>query len=346
MSHLLKTVTVVSLSVLLSACSTSHESKRQITGNEDYLKASDVKPLAAPAGMVLPLQYGDYTIPDVQTNGVVGKALDIRPPQQPLSLLPGSRAQAQNNQAEIRFENPGLNLNGLMQAVISAKKYPISNSGVDQATDRLYWTTDWISWHPQDEKYAYEARYEISAVGNGYSNIIHVKLNELRSQGQAVATPAEISRYTVMMLNSLTESIYVEQNRQSAQAAAAQVGTFTVQSANDETGLPLVVVRSPYAVVWQALPTALSNVGMTVSDSNRANGQITLKYKSLSKSQLESLNVQDVALKGGEYTLQVGDLGNRTSLQFRSSKGQPVNSEDNESLVALMQAAFNQVRQN
>lgn len=344
MSHLLKTVTVVSLSVLLSACSTSNESKRQITGNEDYLKTSEIKSLNAPAGMILPLQYGDYNVPDVQTNGEVGKALDIRPPLQPLGLLPGSRTQALANQAEIRFESQNTDLSNTMQSVIKSKNYAIANSGVDESTHRLYWTTDWISWDRKDEKYAHEGRYEISALGNGYSNLIHVKLIELRSQKEVVTNPAEISRYTVIMLNSLIEGIYTEQNTQSAQAAADQVGTFVVQSTVDETGLPLIVVRSPYSVVWQALPSALSNVGMTISESNRSNGLITLKYKSLSKSKLEALSASDVSLKGGDYTLQVGDLGNRTSLQFRSSKGQPINSDDNENLVALMQAAFNLAR--
>lgn len=346
MSHLLKTVAVVSLAALLGACSTSHESKRQITGNEDYLNSPEIKPLNAPAGMILPLQYGDYGVPDAQTSGEVGKALDIRPPLQPLGLLPGSRVQARGDQAEIRFEGQNISLSTLLQSVIASKKFPMVNSGVDDGTGRLYWTTDWVKWDRKDEKYAYEGRYEISAISNGYSNIVHVKQTDLRSQDQTVTVPGEVSRYTVLMLNAITEGIYIEMNKQSAQAAVDQVGTFIVQSATDETGLPLIVVRSPYAVVWQALPTALGNVGMTISESNRSNGLITLKYKSLSKDRLEALSASNLSLKGGEYTLQVGDLGNRTSLQFRSSKGQPVDGDDNEALVALMQAAFNQTMQN
>lgn len=345
MSRLFKTVTVVSLSVLLSACSTSHESKRQIIDNEGYLDSPELKPLMAAPGIVLPLQYGDYTLPAVAPVGEVGKALDIRPPLQPLALLPGSRAQSQANQAEIRFESSGINLGGLVQSVMQSKNYSVLNSGVDDATQRQFWTTDWVRWDRKDEQFAYEARYEVSAIGNGYTNIIHVKLNELRHQDSAVANPAEISRYTVMMLNSLIEGVYVEQNNQSAQAAASQVGSFVVQSSTDETGLPLIIVRSPYAVVWQALPGALSNANMTISESNRSNGLITLKYRTLSSGQLDKLGVSDVPLRGDDYTLQVGDLGNRASLQFRTNKGQPLSAEQNEALVALMQAAFNQTIQ-
>lgn len=35
--------------------------------------------------MILPLQTGDYNIPVAASTGAVGKALDIRPPAQPLA---------------------------------------------------------------------------------------------------------------------------------------------------------------------------------------------------------------------------------------------------------------------
>lgn len=346
MSRLLKTVTVISLSALLTACSTDNASKRQIVDNEDYLNSPDLKPLNVPAGMILPLQYGDYSIPPAPTGGEVGKALDIRPPQQPLALLPGSRAQSTTNEAEIRFETSGINLGGLVQTVLQSKNYTIVNNGVDEGSQRLYWQTDWVRWDRNDENTPYEGRYEVSAIGNGYSNIIHVKLNELRHRDEVVVNPAEISRYTTMMLNSIIDGIYQQQNQQSAQTAAEQAGSFVVQESSDETGMPLIIVRSPYSVVWSALPGALGNVNMTITESNRSNGLISLKYRSLSASRQEALGISDFNLRGMDYTLQVGDLGNRTSLQFRSDKGQPLSAEQNEALVALMQAAFNQTATN
>lgn len=60
------------------------------------MKPTEAAPLAelhAPAGMILPVTSGDYAIPVTNGSGAVGKALDIRPPAQPLALVSGARTQ-------------------------------------------------------------------------------------------------------------------------------------------------------------------------------------------------------------------------------------------------------------
>ncbi|MCS5932802.1 outer membrane protein assembly factor BamC [Klebsiella pneumoniae subsp. pneumoniae] len=64
-----------------------------MSGDEAYLQASPLSELHAPAGMILPIQVGDYNIPVANSTGAVGKALDIRPPAQPLALVSGARTQ-------------------------------------------------------------------------------------------------------------------------------------------------------------------------------------------------------------------------------------------------------------
>ncbi len=53
----------VSLVLLLAACSSDSRYKRQVSGDEAYLQASPLSELHAPAGMILPIQVGDYNIP-------------------------------------------------------------------------------------------------------------------------------------------------------------------------------------------------------------------------------------------------------------------------------------------
>lgn len=53
----------LSLVVLLAACSSDQRYKRQVSGDESYLETAGLKNLAIPAGMVLPLQNGEYDIP-------------------------------------------------------------------------------------------------------------------------------------------------------------------------------------------------------------------------------------------------------------------------------------------
>lgn len=89
-----------------------------------------------------------------------------------------------------------------------------------------------------------------------------------------------------------------------------------VQSAADDTGLPMLVVRGPFNVVWQRLPAALEKVGMKVTDSTRSQGSIAVTYKPLSDSELAGTGRKRSSLVSGDYKLQVGDLDNRSSMQF------------------------------
>ena len=217
MSRILKTITVISLSALLVACARDDGSKRQISGNEDYLESPELKTLQPAVGTILPMQYSDYNIPQPNSQGGLGKELDIRSPLQVLGVLNGSRTQALGDQAEVVFESNGLNLASTLQNTFAKK-------GIVVAADpgsNLSWTTDWVNWNRADEKSPYQAKYQISVVGNGYSNIIHVKLNALQQNGKAVTSTALISRYTVLMLNTLIEPIYLEQTNLSANNVAS-----------------------------------------------------------------------------------------------------------------------------
>ena len=95
----------VSLVLLLAACSSDSRYKRQVSGDEAYLEAAPLAELHAPAGMILPVTSGDYAIPVTNGSGAVGKALDIRPPAQPLALVSGARTQFTGDTASLLVEN-------------------------------------------------------------------------------------------------------------------------------------------------------------------------------------------------------------------------------------------------
>ena len=55
--------------------------------------------------MIPLLQTGDYNIPVAASTGAVGKALDIRPPAQPLALVSGARTQFNGDTSTLMVEN-------------------------------------------------------------------------------------------------------------------------------------------------------------------------------------------------------------------------------------------------
>ncbi|WP_159566691.1 outer membrane protein assembly factor BamC [Budvicia diplopodorum] len=339
MVHSLQKIIGVSLVMFVAACSNDQSYKHQVSGNEDYLKAPELKELHAPSGMILPVQTGDFALRKVAVaDGSLGLALDIRPPSQPLALMSGSRVQYANNIASISLENNAQNqaLWSQVIAVLGQNNYKIADR--QDANQTL--TTDWVNWAREDENVPHQARYQISVQSQGYQNQLSVKVIELKANDKTISDAASIQRYSISMLNSITEALDKTQSNQDASRIAQTTGSVVLQAGRDDTGLPVVIVRAPYANVWERLPGVLESMGMKVEDRNRPQGLITMTFKS-SASNWAALNVPDPDLQNGDYKLQVGDLDNRSSLQFSDGKGQVLKDAQNNALVAILQSAFN-----
>ncbi|GKQ05302.1 outer membrane protein assembly factor BamC [Klebsiella quasipneumoniae] len=295
----------VSLVLLLAACSSDSRYKRQVSGDEAYLQASPLSELHAPAGMILPIQVGDYNIPVANSTGAVGKALDIRPPAQPLALVSGARTQFNGDTATLMVENGRSgSLWAQVTSILQSKNYVIAKR--DDASQTL--NTDWVEWNRLDEDQQYRGRYQISVKPQGYQQAVVVKLVNLEQAGKPVADPASLQRYSTAMLNVISEGL--DMNATSAQNAAQRSAGATF-------------------------------VGMKVTDSTRSQGSMALTYKPLSDSSWQELGARDPQLASGDYKLQVGDLDNRSSLQFIDPKGHTLTQSQNDALVAVFQAAFN-----
>jgi outer membrane protein assembly factor BamC len=327
----------VSLVLLLAACSSDSRYKRQVSGDEAYLEAPPLSELHAPAGMILPVENGEYNIPVARGDGATGKALDIRPPAQPLALVSGARTQFTGDTATLMVESGRSgNLWPQVVTIVQDKNYTIDKR--DDATQTL--TTDWVQWNRLDEDQQYRGRYQVSVKPQGYQQAVVVKLLNLEQAGKPVADAASLQRYSAEMLNVISAGL--DKNATSAQNAAQSRdgATFDVQSAADDTGLPMLVVRGPFNQVWQKLPAALEKAGMKVTDSTRSQGSMNVTYKPLSDSSWRDLGASDPGLSSGDYKLQVGDLDNRSSMQFIDPKGHTLTQSQNDALVAVFQAAF------
>ena len=327
----------VSLVMLLAACNSDSRYKRQVSGDESYLDAAPLAELHAPAGMILPVENGDYNIPVTNGSGAVGKALDIRPPAQPLALATGTRTQFTGDTATLLVEN-GRNNNVWPQvvSVLQAKNYAIDKR--DDASQTL--TTGWVDWKRLDEDQQYRGRYQISVKQQGYQQAVMVKLVNLEQAGKPVADIASLQRYSAEMLNVISAGIDKNDTAALNAAQSRTDATLDVQSAADDTGLPMLVVRGPFNTVWQRLPGVLEKVGMKITDSTRSTGSMAVTYKPLSDSDWQALGARDPGLSSGDYKLQVGDLDNRSSLQFIDPKGHTLTQSQNDALVAVFQAAF------
>ena len=199
----LATVVGLSTLMLLTACSSDQRYKRQVSGDESYLQAPELHDLKAPAGMILPLQNGDYDVPHSVAKGALGKELDIRPPAQPLALMNGTRAQFTGNTGVLAVDSSRGSIWSQVVNVVQSYKFPVAQR--DDAAQQL--TTDWVQWNRADEDNQYRGRYQISVQNQGYQQVLTVRLLELQQQGQTVTTPVQVQRYTGQMLNDISTGL-------------------------------------------------------------------------------------------------------------------------------------------
>ncbi len=215
-------------------------------------------------------------------------------------------------------------------------KFPIASR--QDSSQQL--TTDWVNWNRADEDSQYRGRYQISVQKQGYQQALTVRLLQLQQQGNDVNSPVQIQRYTAQMLNDISTGMDKMDSAQQNAAASRSSAQIDVQSGADDTGLPTLILRAPFNTVWQRLPEALKRVGMEVSDSNRSQGSLNVSYSAPGESDWDALGAKDPQLPNGDYKLQVGDLDNRSSLQFIDPKGHVLTQSQNDALVAVFQAAL------
>lgn len=335
-SSIIKMAVLSIMVSLLAACALNHQDLRQINDDTAYLQATELKELAVPVGFILPLQNGNYDIPVTVSNGALGKQLDIRPPEQPLALINESSAQLNENTAKLILKNQQ---NSVLWArilkVMALNQFPIA----DHQNSSQQFITDWIVWHRADEDYPYRGRYQVNVQQQDYQQVLNVHLLQLQQQDKDINTSAEIQRYTVQMLNTLSMGLNSIEDKQVTESNQS-TSQIDVRSGADETGLPNLIVHAPYAVVWQRLPEVLKHVGMEVTNSSHSQSSLAVTYQSLGDSRWNEWGVKNPELPEGKYKLLIGDLDNRTSLQFIDPNEHVLTQSQNDVLIDVFKAVF------
>lgn len=326
------------VTAMLAGCAGSAEERRQAKQDFNYLETEPLKEWNQPEGTQKE-QYPQYVIPSGEFKGGIGRDVDIRPPQQILELIPGARAETQNGDVTlwlVREEN----LDRVWQTiltVIEERNVPIRT----QTDSRI--DTDWFTWVSADEEKLLRSRSSIDKVNQGSRYGFRVSQIDWEEDGKNVpVTAANKERYNTLMVNLIT-SAYDQELREEARVLAEElVKQIHISMGQDRSGLPIIIARAPYNVVWQRLPELLPALGLTIEEKNRSQGTMKVKYKAPDDEFWESIGTKPISFERSSYNLQLGDLGNRTSLNITDGTGKPVNEEVLESIVPVLAAVIEQ----
>ncbi|HCH01702.1 MAG TPA: outer membrane protein assembly factor BamC [Vibrio sp.] len=328
---------ISSLAVLvLSACAGDPEQRRQAKDDFEYLETSlDQEWVTLPDAQ--PQFYPQYNIPQGEYKGKLGPDVDIRAPQQVLELIPGARVEKQDSEVTVwLISQEELN------KVWDMLHRMIDEKGIELRTDTpTSLETDWVNLSAEDESYPIAGRYKVDRLETAGRYGFHVTLVEWKEDNDTIELTPEIEdRYSSVMVNYITTQ-YDKQVTEEARIRALElINKVPVTMGKDRSGLPVIIARAPYDLVWSKLETVLSQIGFNITDKNRSQGTIDMDYKDPGEEVWQSLGVKPLTLSDKKYGLLVGDLDNRTSINVTDADGKPIPQDDLQTLIPVLQVMF------
>lgn len=220
MSSLKQTLALLSW-LFLAGCS-RHSTSESLPMDPSITACAPLKALQLPPGLTLPSEDKRYQIPPKPVSSPIASPLDIRPPIQPLALLPGSEAYYQGKQAILQLEQT-TDTRRLWQRL----KQWLVQEGITTITqdDRhSVLVTDWITAERLNEKRESSTRYRLSLRSKTPATLIselvalkipldHLPKDQKQKQKpetlfqKRTPTASEQRHYATLMLNRLATDL-------------------------------------------------------------------------------------------------------------------------------------------
>ncbi|WP_114765683.1 outer membrane protein assembly factor BamC [Vibrio rhodolitus] len=330
---------VSSLAVfVLSACSGGADQRRQADNDFDYLNTPALVDWTPLPGTEV-RHYTNYLIPQGDFKGGVGNQVDIRPPQQVLELIPGARVERADGNVAIWLlrKDEADRVWQTAQTMIAERDLKVR----EQSDTRI--ETEWVTWVSEDESAPLSARYELTrGESNGRQVIVLALIDWRQGNDEVPVTYTNKERYSALMANLITARYDLDVRLEAERQANELVKQIPITMGTDRSGLPVIIARSSYDVLWARLPKILPEMGFKIEERNQSQGTIKAKYFEPDDEFWQKVGVKPIALKSVTYTFLFGDLGNRTSINVTDPQGKPVEEELLKDMVPVLAAMAKQ----
>ncbi|WP_395343364.1 outer membrane protein assembly factor BamC [Ningiella sp. W23] len=327
--------------IVLSGC-TSSESRKQASGNFEYLEVEQAELLKVPEDLKRPPSSNRYELPEISTpHDIKGPEVLVHSPRLVLPLVSGSRVEEGSEKATVKFDQ--VNDNEAIDKTIwdTVLKYlelrNIAVESFDREKNEL--VTDWvISRYETDESWyefggdviekARKFKLSIELEPHGRTAALSVeKIAYIDENGEsqlANVTPFELRENEVNFLNYIiAEYDFGIRLEQSQRIALIREG-FKSELGFNPDGDPAFVVDARYENAWPRLQLVLRKMGFDVIDLDQSSGLMFLKYSGPDESWWSGLFSDDgLDLEKVNYRLLVEPVGPKTAVTFKDSDNEP-----------------------
>ncbi|MGQ8363737.1 outer membrane protein assembly factor BamC [Glaciecola sp. 1036] len=340
----------------LSACSTS-QSRKQASGEFDYLEKSLQSTLEVPQELDAPESSTQYAIPTLESSAsgkpLIGPEVSVQSPRLVIPLVAGSHVEEGSRDAKVLFDqiNDNESLDKTIWDTVLAY-LELNQIGVeefDKENNTLI--TDWVvdkkeiesSWYSISDEYIEHAkRFKLSLemAPHGRTAALKSELVEyLDEKGNSILVnrdPLDTRNDEVNFLNYIIAEydfgIRLERNQRINLIREGFASEFKVS----EDGEPIYVIDAEYANAWPRLQLVLRKMNFDVVDLDQSSGIMFVKYNGPDESWFSSFFGSDeLDLEEDDYRLSVESSDNKTIVTFKDSDNNAFSEELAQSVYAV-----------
>lgn len=341
---------VCALVLTVTACTTEAD-RRQANHDFDYTNAKLGSRLVTPAPLKAPDYSNEFQVPLDAHHGDVGSLVDIRPPEQAMPFVNGSRPDANRHLNQIWYSAQSLNqdIQGDVwrwtNDFIAQNQIPvIRRDDTNHVLDVGPIAVKFDEAKPDDIPPAPAQYYRIEMFNNPELHQTALRVTWLKpGEGAEVPDVYAQQRYSTMLLNRA--SAYMDTHANSGQYLIAQ-GPISLHYSGDTGGSQNIVADSNFATTWHWLTGVLPKAGLIPEQQSQSQGLIVFNYRNPNEGSFwdtlafwkpTAPQGQGLGIKSGKYRLQLAEQAKQTSITFLNDGNQPMSPADVQRLYQLLQ---------
>ena len=327
---------------VLAACSSPQDRKMANRGFEYEESRLEGRAFLVPAGLSTPAFNSNFDIPalpESSREGAIGAKVDVRPPAQLLTVVPGSQVVAKASEPTLAFyalstsqsverDTWAFLMNFLAQHKVTTEK-------LDQQAGVLQ--TGWFDnsaaldgWAEEDEDFRIRQRYQFTLSNDLQRHAVNMSVRVLDheetidGETSTVLTPADAQRYATRALNQF--SLYYDKQLKAREQHKSTDG-MGLELGLDNNELSAWIAEGSFDQVWRRLNQVLPAYGFIIKDTQQSLGWIDVEYEEPGAEFWKAKGSEPFKLEEEKYRFQLGEMaGGKTSITLFDKDKKPVSS--------------------
>ncbi|MBP0603906.1 outer membrane protein assembly factor BamC [Aeromonas sanarellii] len=327
---------------VLAACSSPQDRKMANRGFEYEESRLEGRAFLVPAGLSTPAFNNGFDIPalpESSREGAIGAKVDVRPPAQLLTVVPGSQVVANAEEPTIAFyalsTSQSVERDTWAFLMNFLAEHKVTTEKLDQQAGVLQ--TGWFDntavldgWAEEDDDFKIRQRYQFVLKNDvqRHATMMSVRVLEheetIDGETSTALTPADAQRYATRALNQF--SLYYDKQLKAREQHKSSDG-MGLELGLDNNELSAWIAEGSFDQVWRRLNQVLPAYGFTIKDTQQSLGWIDVEYDEPDAEFWKAKGAEPFKLEEDQYRFQLGEMaGGKTSITLFDKDKKPVSS--------------------